>query len=52
MILFNREAWNRLGNMKQSSSMNSYIELVNKIDPGWETSQLVGGVTDTDEVSN
>ncbi len=45
-----REAWNRLGDMDQNTSMSLYIELVGKIDPDWETNQLVGGATNTDEV--
>ena len=35
-----REAWHKLGKMSKEEAMKKYVEVVCRVDPGWETTPL------------
>ena len=35
-----REAWNKLGDMAQDAAKASYMELVDRLDPGWDNNPI------------
>ena len=35
-----REAWHKLGKMSKEEAMEKYVEVVCRVDPGWETTPL------------
>ena len=35
-----REAWHKLGELVQESAMQSYISIVDRVDPNWDTVPL------------
>ena len=39
--IIHRDAWNKLGNLDKESSMTNYIEIVNKVDPNWQSSPVI-----------